>query len=93
MTKKEKLFYLLKEYKNGNYKIATFAEEFERIFYYEAEKDLSLDEKLYKILREMADWCGRFSPFEDDLKKYPTVFITEKDFDILINCCIKKLNI
>ena len=93
MTKKEKLCYLLKEYKSGRYNLNAFTDEFERIFYYEYEEDSSLDKTDYLLYKEIADVCGRFSPYESDRLKYSTVFIEENKIALIIDEYIKALNL
>ena len=66
MSQIEKIDYLIKEYKKGNYTTDVFCEQFELVFF--REKDGSVSETLYGLLRDYAEIFGRFSPYREDVK-------------------------
>ena len=66
MTQKEQLYYLIKEYNNGNYQTDTFCDEFTRILC--LEKDGSLSSTEETIFRKSDEVFARFSPYEEDVK-------------------------
>ena len=66
MNQIEKIDYLIKEYKKGNYTTNVFCDQFEYIFF--REKDGSIPERLYSLLTDYAEIFGRFSPYEEDIK-------------------------
>lgn len=66
MTQKEQLYYLIREYKNGNYQTDTFCDEFTRILC--LEKDGSLSSKEEAIFHKSDEVFARFSSFEEDVK-------------------------
>lgn len=92
MTKKEELYYLISAYNKGEYDIQTFCQTFEQVFYpdipYEELTPLELD-----AFQKLGEKVARFSPFEEDLKKYPKVYFSGKDIDDAIKTCHLKLSI
>lgn len=66
MNQIEKIDYLIKEYKKGNYTTNVFCDQFEYIFFY--EDDGTVPETLYSLLRDYAEIFGRFSPYKEDIK-------------------------
>jgi len=77
MNAKEQLIYLLKHYHIGNYTTVSFADEFLRI--YNVETDYStLSNGECKLMSELANITGRFSPYEEDLK-IPNAYFSEND--------------
>lgn len=66
MTQIEKIAYLIKEYKKGNYTTNVFCDQFEYVFFY--EDDGTVPKDLYDVLRDYAEIFGRFSPYEEDIR-------------------------
>lgn len=66
MKQKEKIDYLIKEYKKGNYTTYVFCDQFEYIYF--REKDGSISEDLYCKIKDYAEIFGRFSPYDEDVK-------------------------
>lgn len=66
MNQKEKIDYLIKEYKKGNYTTCVFCDQFEYIYF--REKDGSIPEDLYCKIKDYAEIVGRFSPYDEDVK-------------------------
>ena len=66
MTQIEKINYLIKEYKKGNYTTNVFCDQFEYVFFY--EDDGTVPKNLYDVLRDYAEIFGRFSPYEEDIR-------------------------
>ena len=90
MNPKEKLFYLLREYKAGNYKTEIFCDEYTQVFNIELDYD-TLSEAEYELLEELSNFTARFSPFEEDLK-IPNVYYDEKQVREKASEVIEKLN-
>lgn len=90
MNPKEKLFYLLNEYKAGNYKTEIFCDEYMQVFNIELDYD-TLSEVEYELLEELSSFTARFSPFEEDLK-IPNVYYDEKQVREKASEVIEKLN-
>ena len=76
MSPKEKIYYLIREYINGNYETEIFCDEYTQIFNIELDYD-TLNEEQYKLLEELSVFTARFSPFEEDLK-IPNVYFSEE---------------
>lgn len=92
VTDKRKLYWLIDQYLNNVLDADTFCDEYYDSF------DLNIDSDTLTKEEHDAFWAlskivHRFSPFEDDIKKYPGTYFTEEDLrakiiatkDILIN--------
>jgi len=90
MTKKEQLYYLLNAYLKKEYDVKTFCKAFEDTFYPDTPSD-ELTPKEYEIFEKLGEKVVRFSPFEEDLKKYPGVYFSGIDIDNAINTCLSDL--
>jgi len=90
MTKKEQLYYLLNAYQKKEYDVKTFCQAFEGIFYPDTPS-AELTKKEYKIFDGLGEKILRFSPFEEDEKKYPKVYFSEADINRAINECFSEL--
>ena len=66
MTQKEKLYYLIENYHNGNYNAKSFSEQFVVMFSEGVENYSSKKEK--NIMQEFCKLAERYSPYEEDLK-------------------------
>ncbi|EPR11511.1 hypothetical protein [Ruminiclostridium papyrosolvens] len=75
MTFKEKLYYLLTEYLQGNYDTKTFSDLISDTF--NLELDNSLTEIEIQVFGDLVSIACRFSPFEDDLK-LPNVYFSDQ---------------
>ena len=76
MNAKEKLYYLLKEFKEGRYDTSTFCDQFTITYDIEVDyAELSTIEN--KLFGELSMITARYSPFEEDLK-IPNVYYDEK---------------
>lgn len=94
MTKKEEFYLLLKLYNEGGYETETFCGEMERILFFESNGISEFRGKERAAVEKLAKAVERYSPFEADLKKYPGVYIGDKDinkavdeFCTLMNIC------
>ena len=77
MNSKEKLYYLLEKYLKGDYSTKLFSELFSDTYNLETDYDsLSVLER--EFFSELSIITGRFSPFEDDLKKYDCYYNEEQ---------------
>jgi hypothetical protein len=76
MSPKENIYYLLREYINGNYEMEIFCDEYTQTFDIELDYN-TLNEEEYKLLAELSVFTGRFSPFEEDLK-IPNVYFSQE---------------
>lgn len=89
---KEKIYYLLRAYTRGEYDVRTFCDVFEETFYHEVDsEDLTLRE--LKVLSELGEKLVRFSPYEEDLEKYPGVYYGCEEIDKEINKSILELDL
>lgn len=79
MTKKQKLYYLIKELKAGRYEISTFTSEFCRIYDIENDDEDILNEAEDTYFRELSCMCGRYSKFVEDFIGFPGAFYNDKD--------------
>lgn len=69
MTDKEKLYYLVKEYMNGNYTTEAFCDLF--TVQYDIETDYSnLNEAENKCFNELSDITARFSSSQEDFRSH-----------------------
>ena len=72
MNVKEKLYYLLKEFKKGRYDTSAFCDQF--TITYDTEVDYeTLSALENKLFGELSVITARFSPYEEDLK-IPNVY-------------------
>lgn len=89
---KEKIYYLLGAYTRGEYTVRTFCDVFEEVFYHEVDsKDLTPKE--LAVLSRLGEKVARFSPYEEDLAKYPGVYYGCEEIDKEINKSILELDI
>lgn len=77
MDAKEQLYYLIKHYNMNNYDTKTFTDEFVRIYNLETD-DNFLTYKELKLFCKLDEIAGRFAE-EDEYKKYPSIYYSEKD--------------
>ncbi len=73
----DKLYYLLREYRKGNYSDSIFCDQFTQVYNIELNYDM-LEELEHKLFRELAEHTARFSEYEEDLT-IPNVFYSGKD--------------
>jgi hypothetical protein len=77
MKPKEKLYYMLNSYINGEYDAKTFCEIFSDTYHQDLDvEDLNIKEK--KLFKELSLLIERFSPYEDDLQKFEYYIGEEK---------------
>lgn len=79
MTKKEQLYYLVKETFNEKYDIDTFCNEFITIIYYESNAISELETYEKRIFEKLAKVVERYSEFELDHKCYPNMYNSKED--------------
>ena len=91
MSEKEKLHYLLKHFKLGEYDINTFCDMFTNLVNLEMWKE-DFTEKEKEVFHELNKYTSRFSPYEEDLK-LPNVFYDEKAVKEQIDIAIKMLEV
>jgi len=91
MIPKEKLYYLLSEFKKGNYDTNTFCDLFTVTYNVETDYEL-LNAKEHELFRELAKVTARFSQFEEDLK-LPNVFYDEHQVKQKVSDVIRELSI
>jgi hypothetical protein len=80
MTKKEQLYYLLEAYAKGEYEVQTFCHAFEEVFFPDIPADELTTYEL-EVFEELGEKVARFSPFEEDLKKYPKTYFSSIAID------------
>jgi hypothetical protein len=91
-TPKERLYWLIHMYKSKKIDIDTFCNEFHITYSHYLDKK-EINEKERILFSKLAYDSARFSEFEEDHVKYPTVYSTEKDIDEQVNSIIRKLNL
>jgi hypothetical protein len=91
MSPKEKVYYLIKEYKKGNYSTNIFCDEITNVYNLELDHE-SLNEVEKKYLKELISVTSRFSPYIEDLK-IPNVFFNENQVKEKLDEVIRKLYI
>ena len=78
MKVKEQILSLLKLYNIGKYETKTFCEIFMNLYYGENSGSRYFVGAEKKALDELAKVVERFSPYQEDLKEYPDVYISEE---------------
>ena len=76
MTKKQQLYNLLAAFSCNEYDVKTFCKAYEEVFYPDIPKDELNAFELSKF-ETLGNIVVRFSPFEEDIKKYPKTYHTE----------------
>lgn len=69
----KKLYQLIQDYLNKQIDTETFSNDFTVIYNLHVDYD-SLSTKELKLFGELSEITSRFSPFEEDLKKYNCYF-------------------
>lgn len=87
MTPKENLYYLIENYRLGNYDCKSFSEQFVLIFS-EGVEDYT-DKKEKKAMQEVCRLAERYSPYEEDLALSP-FFVSDDTFRELFNKLYKE---
>ena len=91
MNAKEKIYYLIREFKKGNYDINTFCDEITNVYNLELKSE-DLNELEKKHLSELIIFTSRYSPYENDLK-IPNAFFSDSQVRRKVDEIIEKLNI
>ena len=91
MSGKEKLYYLIKHVKLGDYDINTFSDLFTNVYNLEVDKS-QLNEKENVVFAELEKHTCRFSPFIEDLK-IPNAFYDENTIKKQVDIAIAKLGL
>ena len=73
MDSKDKLYYLIIQFFNGNYNAKDFSEQFSDIFNLEIDYSTLTDVEK-KVFGDLSTITDRFSSNESDLKKYDCYF-------------------
>jgi len=90
MKKREQLYYLIKEYSKGQYTIKDFCEVFEEVFFPDKPSN-ELSPYELTVFEMLASEISRFSPYPEDIRKYPNVYKTEEDVRLAIEAAMNKL--
>lgn len=91
MTDKEKIYYLLTEFKKGNYDTNTFCDQFTVIYDTEVDYD-KLSKIENELFSELSTITARFSPYEEDLK-IPNVYYSEQEVKYKVEEVLAKLSL
>jgi len=75
---KRKLYWLINHYLADKISAEDFTSEYDRVYNIELDKD-TLSHKEHDAFRNLSPIVGRFSPFEEDLMKYPGAYFTETE--------------
>jgi len=78
MSIKEQLYYLLREYRKGNYSTPIFCEQF-TVIYCHQRHEAELNKREEELFENLNEVTSRYSEFDDDIKMYPGVYKTEHD--------------
>ncbi|MGX4584202.1 hypothetical protein [Paenibacillus chitinolyticus] len=81
-TPKERLYWLLRLYKDKEIQAETFCDEFHLTYNHDLDEELAETERV--LFREIATVAARFSPFEEDHQKYPGVYFTIEDVERVV---------
>jgi len=91
MTKKQQLYFLLESFLKDSYDVDSFCKAFEGVFYpnvpYEELEVIELN-----AFKTLAEVVVRFSPFVEDLEKYPDVYRTENEVREAIYIAVSTLS-
>lgn len=90
MDAKRQLYYLLENVKKGKYDINTFCNLFTVTFNVECDYE-SLSKTELNVFSELEQYTSRFSPFAEDLKKYPNTYYNEETIKEQIDIALAKL--
>lgn len=91
MTKHEELYWLLEAYMRGEYDEKLFCDVFTSIFYPNTSLIKFKSKSEYTILKNLAEVCSRFSPYEEDFKNCKNAFYNEKHVRVNIKKAYKNL--
>ena len=91
MTKKEQLYYLIRELKAGRYEMSVFTDESIRIYDIEDDDEDILNEVEDTYFRELSRMCGRYSDKEYYLSGV-NVYFNDKDILKKVDECPFNLN-
>jgi hypothetical protein len=89
-TPKERLYWLMHLLINNKIRPTDFCNEFYNTYEHEVDdKDLSKDEKeLFMVVSQKG---SRYSEFEEELKKYPKVYISKNELLNIVTDAYRKL--
>jgi len=82
-TDKRRIYELMEIYLSNEIDAWTFCDEFYYCYDLELDSDI-LTELEAEVFSELAIVSGRFSKFEEDLKKYPGTYFTEEQLKLKI---------
>ncbi|MFS0837437.1 magnesium and cobalt transport protein CorA [Paenibacillus sp. 1P03SA] len=81
-TPKERLYWLLRLYKDKEIEAEVFCDEFHLTYNHDLDEELTDTERV--LFKEIAEVAARFSPFEEDHQKYPGVYFTTEDVELVV---------
>ena len=90
MLKKDMLYYLLKEFVKGNYTVHSFCDAFCDVYYTDFPKN-ELCEREINTFDALGIVISRFSPYDEDIMKFPGVYATESDVVLAIKTALETL--
>jgi len=89
---KRRIYWLIDKYLSGDIDEPTFCDEFHCTYVLEIDRN-SLTKEECKVFQELGEIAGRFSEFEEDIKKYPGVYYTKEELKQKILETKKKLKL
>ncbi|GGD51798.1 magnesium and cobalt transport protein CorA [Paenibacillus nasutitermitis] len=89
---KERLFWLLSQYKNGEIEIDSFCNEFHITYAHDLEFD-EITQKEEELFERLSRCAARFSNDIEDQVKYPNVYTTTEEIQEIANKIFQELNI
>lgn len=90
MTAREQLFFLLKEFSEGKYTVPSFCDAFEDVFFPDIPRD-ELNYHEIDLFEKLGEIIARYTPYEDDLRKYPGVYKSETEVKSAIKFVLSEL--
>ena len=90
MNKRQQLYYLLDAFVKKEYSVQSFCDVFEGVFYPDPPRD-ELSPRELELFEALGVIVTRYTPFPEDLEKYPAVYKNESDVKNAIYTVIDKL--
>ena len=76
MSRKDQLLYLLTSFCRGDYSLPAFCSAFEDVFF-PAPPQVEFSTQEFEQLSILAEMVSRYSPYTEDIKKYPNVYFDD----------------
>lgn len=87
---KERLYWLMALFMDNKIEPTTFCDEFYTTYENDLDEPLTAAEKSMFML--ISKEGSRFSEYNDDLERYPNVYVTEQEIRNIVSEALDKLN-